>query len=110
MADRPFVDHKLCWFADTSDSEYCIDYVPDTDRSIICLSGDSGHGFKMMPIFGRWVVELVQKGEQPLPRWQWRIEDKRGQDWGKTVSWRIGQGAELKKLIKAKEKLTRARL
>lgn len=110
MADRPLVDQKLCWFADTADSEFCIDFVPNTDRSLICLSGDSGHGFKMMPIFGKWVMELVERGQQPLERWQWRTEDKRGQDWGTAVSWRIGKGGELKDLIEAKDKLIRARL
>lgn len=110
MADRPFVDNKLCWFADTADSEFCIDYVPDTDRSLICLSGDSGHGFKMMPVFGKWVVDLIEKGEQPLARWQFRTEDRRGESWGAAVSWRIGDGGELKDLVRAKEKLLRARL
>lgn len=110
MAERPFVDQKLCWFADTADSEYCIDYVPGTDNSVICLSGDSGHGFKMMPVFGEWVVDLIGKGEQPLQRWKWKKEDLSGQNWGDKVSWRIGQGAELKELIAAKAKVVKARL
>lgn len=110
MADRPFVDNKLCWFADTKDSEYCIDFVPDTDKSVIVLSGDSGHGFKMMPVFGKWVVNLLQKGEQPEKRWQWRQTDGKTEQWGDEVSWRIGQARELDELIAEKEKLIRARL
>ena len=109
MADRPFVDQKLCWFADTRDSEYCIDFVPGTGNSVICLSGDSGHGFKMMPVFGKWVRDLLENGSQTLPRWQWRHETNVA-DWGQDVSWRIGQGGELKDLIEAKTKLLRARL
>lgn len=110
MADRPFVDQKLCWFSDTIDSEFCIDYVPDTNNSVIVLSGDSGHGFKMMPIFGKWVKELLNAGKQTLPRWQWRTTDMRGQDWGAAVSWRIGESLELKDLVAEKDKITRARL
>ena len=110
MADRPFIDQKLCWFADTADSEYCIDYVPGTDKSVVVLSGDSGHGFKMMPVFGKWVVELLKRGEQSLSRWQWKSPAEADTKWGDAVSWRIGKGAELKELLEAKEKMVRARL
>ncbi|KAM0709781.1 hypothetical protein Q7P35_003822 [Cladosporium inversicolor] len=110
MADRPFVDQKLCWFADTADSEYCIDYVPGSDKSVVVLSGDSGHGFKMMPVFGKWVTELLERGEQSLSRWQWKNPASADTNWGDAVSWRIGQGAELKDLLKAKDKMLRARL
>ena len=110
MAERPFVEQKLCWFADTADPEYCIDFVPDTDNSLVVLSGDSGHGFKMMPSFGKWVVELLDNQGQRLPRWQWRNADLRGQDWSTSVSWRIGSSREVRDLIHDKSKIIKARL
>lgn len=109
-ANRPFVEQRLCWFADTVDSDYCIDFVPHTKNSLVCLSGDSGHGFKMMPTFGKWVVNLVEKGRQDERRWQWRTPQTSGQNWGEKVSWRIGKGAELSELVEAKMKMDRARL
>ncbi|CZT15890.1 related to FAD-dependent oxidoreductase [Ramularia collo-cygni] len=110
MADRPFVDKKLCWFSDTEDSDYLVDFVPDTESSVICLSGDSGHGFKMMPVFGEWVVDLIRKGKQNEGRWKWKNVDLTGKNWGEGVSWRIGKGSELKELLAAKDKLVKARL
>ncbi|KAE8369007.1 FAD dependent oxidoreductase [Aspergillus caelatus] len=104
MADRPFVDKKLCWFSDTPDSNYCIDFVPGTEKSVIALNGDSGHGFKMMPIFGKWVTELIAKGKQDEPRWQWRTPSEIASHWGESVSWRVGQGAEWRELIRAESK------
>lgn len=112
LANRPFVDTKLCWFSDTRDSEYCIDFVPGTDKSLVVLSGDSGHGFKMMPIFGKWVVDLLVQGEQQLPRWQWRVVETGagGSDWANDVSWRFGEAKELSQIIEEKNRTIKARL
>jgi sarcosine oxidase/L-pipecolate oxidase len=110
MADRPLVDQRLCWFADTIDSDFCIDYVPDTKRSLVILTGDSGHGFKMMPTFGQWVVDLLEAGQQTEPRWQWKDVDTRLLDWAAAVSWRIGETRELRDLIAEKQRQAQARL
>lgn len=110
MAERPFVDQKLCWFADTADSDFCIDFVPGSDNSLICLTGDSGHGFKMMPVFGKWVVELISRDEQVEGRWRWKTGSVSGNDWGQAVSWRIGTSRELSELIDEKAKMRRSRL
>lgn len=111
MADRPFVDQKMCWFADTADSEYVVDFVPGTDKSLVVLSGDSGHGFKMMPIVGSWVLDLLRDGEQKLERWGWDHAVKTGgNDWGDAVSWRIGTTKEISEVIQERERVQRARL
>ncbi|KAH6679995.1 FAD dependent oxidoreductase [Plectosphaerella plurivora] len=112
LADRPFVDKKMCWFSDTADSEYCIDFVPGTDDSLVVLSGDSGHGFKMMPIFGEWVCDLLSRGEQQHQRWKWRAERSEGQaaDWGTSVSWRFGEAAEISDIVAEKERMEKSRV
>jgi sarcosine oxidase / L-pipecolate oxidase len=111
MADRPFVDKKMCWFADTADSEYMVDFVPGTENSLVVLSGDSGHGFKMMPIVGSWVLDLLKEGRQKLDRWGWNHAIKTGgNDWGDAVSWRIGTTKEISQVIQEKERVQRARL
>ncbi|KAF5246200.1 hypothetical protein FANTH_6967 [Fusarium anthophilum] len=99
FADRPFVKKTLCWFADTADSDFIIDYVPNTSSSVLFLSGDSGHGFKFFPIFGGFVKDLLQseKGEQPEARWRWKnpkTDEAKG-DWGGAISWRLGNSTEL---------------
>ncbi|KAL4731352.1 hypothetical protein ACLX1H_000318 [Fusarium chlamydosporum] len=86
FADRPFVKKTLCWFADTADSDFIIDYVPNTSSSVLLLSGDSGHGFKFFPIFGEWVKDLLEseKGQQPVQRWRWKNPPavEKQSDWG----------------------------
>jgi sarcosine oxidase / L-pipecolate oxidase len=94
LADRPFVQASLCWFADTADSDFVVDYVPGSSSSVVLLSGDSGHGFKMFPIVGKWVKELLASPDgQTNPRWRWKDPPKGG-DWGSAVSWRVGTTAE----------------
>ncbi|KAK4934910.1 hypothetical protein LTR10_023943 [Elasticomyces elasticus] len=111
MADRPFVEQKMCWFADTSDSEYCVDFVPNSGDSLVVLTGDSGHGFKMMPIVGEWVVKLLADGKQELPRWRWKqSEGKGGKEWGDDVSWRVGTTKQIGEVIGEQNRMAKARL
>ncbi|KAI5926863.1 FAD dependent oxidoreductase [Camillea tinctor] len=101
LAERPLINKTLCWFADTSDSDFIVDYVPGTTgRSLVLLSGDSGHGFKMFPIVGEWVKSLLQAkdGKQSVERWRWKQpvpkEDSGKGNWGDNVSWRLGNTEE----------------
>ena len=111
LAERPFVDKKMCWFADTADSEYCIDFVPETNRSVIVMTGDSGHGFKMMPIAGSWVLDLLKNGQQELARWQFRNSREQDlKDWGDAVSWRIGTTKEIRTVLEEEANNSKARL
>lgn len=110
LADRPFVDTKMCWFSDSPDSEFCIDFVSGTKRSLIALAGDSGHGFKMLPIFGKWVVELLKAGEQRREQWRWKQGSGLSQDWGSSVSWRVGETQELREVISTEAPRLRAKL
>jgi sarcosine oxidase/L-pipecolate oxidase len=103
LADRPLVQKFLCWFADTADSDFIVDYVPQTSSTVMVLSGDSGHGFKMFPIVGRWVNDLLnsKNGQQQISRWRWRTpKSDVGQGaQGDDVSWRIGDVKELRDVL-----------
>ncbi|EEY20245.1 oxygen oxidoreductase [Verticillium alfalfae VaMs.102] len=105
LADRPLIKQSLCWFADTNDSDFIIDYVPNTDSTVLLMSGDSGHGFKMFPIVGNWVRDmlLATDGKQPISKFRWKAPvSTGGKDWGGAVSWRLGATKELKDLTNPK--------
>jgi sarcosine oxidase/L-pipecolate oxidase len=53
-----------------------IDFVPDME-GVIAVSGDSNHGFKMMPVVGKWVREVLENGKQDHEQWKWK-ENKTG--------------------------------
>lgn len=114
LADRPFVDKKFCWFSDTATSDFCIDFAPGTKSSLVVLAGDSGHGFKMVPIFGKWVTTLLKDGKQTIERWQWPTQPDdaqvRHEQWGNSVSWRVGEERELSDLMREKRARIQSKL
>lgn len=103
LAERPLVEERLCWFADTRDSDFIVDYVPGAGGSVVLLSGDSGHLFKMLPLTGEWVLRLVTEGKQDVPRWRWKAgeEDDKAK-WEGDVSWRLGVTKEFSEVRSSK--------
>lgn len=53
-------DTRMCWYTDSLDDSFVIDYVPGYDETLFVASGGSGHGFKFLPVLGE--VCAVQRG------------------------------------------------
>ncbi|KAI1373123.1 FAD dependent oxidoreductase [Hypoxylon crocopeplum] len=69
---------KLCWYTDSIDNSFVVDFVPGRPGVAVC-SGGSGHGFKFLPILGREVVKILEgKGSQTVygRMWRWRTSSE----------------------------------
>lgn len=63
---------RLCWYTDSVDNSFLIDYVPGTE-ALMVASGGSGHGFKFLPVLGKHVVDVVEGRETDYTRlFAWR--------------------------------------
>ncbi|KAI0097060.1 FAD dependent oxidoreductase [Hypoxylon sp. NC0597] len=65
---------RLCWYTDSIDNSFLVDFVPGRPGVAVC-SGGSGHGFKFLPILGREVVKILEgKGSETVygQMWRWR--------------------------------------
>jgi sarcosine oxidase/L-pipecolate oxidase len=91
FASRPLKRRFMCWCADTADSEYVIDFVPGYN-GLVFAGGDSGHAFKMIPVFGEWVADVLETGSQELQRWRWK---ERSSDGKEDIDWRVGSVKEI---------------
>ncbi|WWC61545.1 uncharacterized protein I303_104129 [Kwoniella dejecticola CBS 10117] len=66
-------DTRMCWYTDSIDNSFVIDYVPGYNDGLFVASGGSGHGFKFLPVLGEHVVNaLERKPEQFTKMWEWR--------------------------------------
>ena len=71
---------RLCWYTDSIDNSFMIDYAPSRPNLMVC-SGGSGHGFKFLPILGREVVKIVEGREKNVyaRMWRWRVPEEGAQ-------------------------------
>ncbi|KAJ5214943.1 hypothetical protein N7468_010622 [Penicillium chermesinum] len=73
LAEFGFTDSRLCWYTDSIDNHFVIDYVPGYSDSLFICTGGSGHGFKFLPILGRHVKNQLERvPDQFTPLWKWR--------------------------------------
>lgn len=63
---------RLCWYTDSVDNSFLVDYVPDTE-GLVVASGGSGHGFKFLPVLGEHIVDVIEKRETAYTKlFKWR--------------------------------------
>jgi sarcosine oxidase / L-pipecolate oxidase len=65
---------RLCWYTDSFDNHYLVDYLPNQENVMIATGG-SGHAFKYLPNLGKWIVDVMEeKGMERtlVQRWKWR--------------------------------------
>jgi sarcosine oxidase / L-pipecolate oxidase len=75
MGDRPFTKTRICWYCDTPDGDFLIDWHPK-HKGLFLATGGSGHGFKFFPVIGERIVDALEgKLDSELKRaWSWRKE------------------------------------
>ncbi|ORY71122.1 FAD dependent oxidoreductase [Pseudomassariella vexata] len=74
LAEFGISSTKLCWYTDSIDNSFVVDFVPGRPGLAIA-SGGSGHGFKFLPILGREVVKILEgNGNETVygNMWRWR--------------------------------------
>ncbi|KAK3185733.1 hypothetical protein K4F52_005598 [Lecanicillium sp. MT-2017a] len=76
LADRPWASTRMCWDGDTKDINFRICPYPNAKNLYIATAG-SGHGFKFMPIIGKYVADM--------------LEGKLAQDYADLWGWRFGE-------------------
>lgn len=74
MADRPFVKTRICWYCDTPDGDFLIDYHPDT-KGLFVATGGSGHGYKFFSVIGDRIVDAIEGKLAPELKAAWRFKE-----------------------------------
>ncbi|KAK1957479.1 FAD dependent oxidoreductase [Colletotrichum sublineola] len=83
FAGVDFNSTKLCWYTDSLDNSFVIDYVPTyADKSVFVATGGSGHGAKFLPVLGEHAADILQYGDESTsfmrPHWRWQENTRRG--------------------------------
>jgi sarcosine oxidase/L-pipecolate oxidase len=73
LADRPFCYTRLCWDADTADRHFLVTPHP-TQKNLFIATGGSAHGFKFLPIVGKYIADHIEGKLDAgiVHNWRWR--------------------------------------
>lgn len=76
--EKDFVSTRLCWYADTADGDWLIDWHP-RKRGLLLATAGCGHAFKFLPNIGREVLAKIEGTlDQALAR-KWAFEGRDGE-------------------------------
>lgn len=74
LADREWLSTRMCWDGDTKDINFRICPSP-TNKNLFIGTAGSGHGFKFLPVIGRYIVDMMEGklSEDYLDLWKWQF-------------------------------------
>jgi len=78
LANRPWVETRICWDTDTADLHFLIDQHPK-HNGLFLATGGSAHGFKFLPVIGKYIVDRLESRLEPAfaHAWAWRPDRPR---------------------------------
>jgi sarcosine oxidase/L-pipecolate oxidase len=59
LSGRPLISRAMCWCTDTVDSQWLLCEHPRYS-GLVVATGDSGQTFKMFPVVGKQVADLIE--------------------------------------------------
>ncbi|KAI7083425.1 hypothetical protein KC356_g7572 [Hortaea werneckii] len=73
LAQRLWFETRICWDADMPDFNFRIDNHP-THQGLSLAVGGSAHGFKFLPVIGKYIVDMLEGklDAQTQQKWRWR--------------------------------------
>lgn len=75
--DRPFIRRRLCWYTDTRNGDFIVDYHDELDN-VFLATGGSGHAFKFLPIIGKYVADGFERKASTTQqqKWKWQPSEE----------------------------------
>lgn len=95
LADRPWVNTRICWYTDTPKGDWLIDYHPQYEN-LFLATGGSGHGYKFLPVLGERILDVIVRedrdelGRELRQKWRWPTR-KFAEEHVWTDDWRGGK-------------------
>ncbi len=62
QAFHKIVKSKTCLYTNSTDENFIIDFLPDSNNKVIIGCGFSGHGFKFVPVVGEILCNMALEG------------------------------------------------
>ncbi|KAF7719634.1 Uncharacterized protein PECH_004130 [Penicillium ucsense] len=74
FADRPWMNRRICWYTDTPKGDFIIDNHPSL-RGLFVATGGAGHGFKFLPVLGKYIADCFENKAPAELREKWRLQE-----------------------------------
>ncbi|KAL0938427.1 fructosyl amino acid [Colletotrichum truncatum] len=102
FATRPWSNRRLCWYSDTPEGDFIMDYHPSME-GLFVATGGAGHAFKFLPVLGRYITDCFEEKASGELRHKWRLRESDG----KSEELKLGDGSRggppLRKLTAAEQ-------